>query len=57
MLGKAGNIGKCIGSDRRVVLEVVLEGQRVFAGGVVVEVGHGLVAGEIGGARNEGVER
>ena len=37
------------------MLVEVLEAERVLLGGVVVEVGHGLIGGEPAGAGDEGV--
>ena len=57
VLGEAGNVGVGVRSDGGIVLIVVLERQGVFAGGVVVEVGDGLVADEVGRSGDEGVKR
>ena len=57
MLGEAGNVGEGVRSNRGIVLIVVLQGQRVLAGGVVVEIGYGLVGDKVGRPGNECVIR
>ncbi len=55
MLGEAGDAGVGVGRDGRIVLVEVLQRERVFLRGVVVEVGHSHVGREAAGAGKEGV--
>ena len=54
-LGEAGDVGVGEGGGGGIVLEVVLEGDGIAGGGVVIEVGDGLVGDEVAGAGDEGV--
>ena len=53
MLGEAGNAGVGVRRKGGIVLVEVLQRQRVFAGGVVVEVGDGQVSRESSRAGDE----
>ena len=55
MLGESGHAGVGVGRERRIVLVEVLQAERVFLAGVVVEIGHGQVSRESARAGDEGV--
>jgi hypothetical protein len=56
VIGEAGDAGVGVGGEGWVVLVVVLEGEGVFRGDVVVDVGGELIGFEAAGAGKEGVE-
>ena len=55
VLGKSGNTGVGVRRNGRIVLVEVLQAERVFFGGVVVDVGHGQVGFKPRRPGNEGV--
>ena len=55
MLGETGDVGVSVGGEGRIVLVKVLQAERVFFGGVVVNVGHGQVRHEPRGAGKKSV--
>ena len=56
-LRKARNAGVSVGCDARIMLIIVFCRYGVLGASVPIEIGDGLIGGEVGGARADGVFR